>query len=82
MAALALLFAFQQIRPAPFVVLDEVDAALDLANVASLAKYLIAHSKDTQFIVVSLKQKLFEHANNLVGVYKREQTSRILAIKV
>ena len=81
-AALALLFAFQQIRPAPFVVLDEVDAALDLANVASLAKYLIAHSKDTQFIVVSLKQKLFEHANNLVGVYKREQTSRILAIKV
>lgn len=81
MAALAFLFAFQKQHKAPFVVLDEADAALDFANVASLARYLTQNSKDTQFIVVSLKQRLYEHASHLVGVYKHS-TSKVVTLKL
>lgn len=69
--------AFPSYRPAPFFVLDEVDAALDNANVAKLANYLSHLSAPTsattspcQFIVISLKSSLYERANRLVGVYK------------
>ncbi|KAJ2910478.1 Structural maintenance of chromosomes protein 1 [Coemansia aciculifera] len=142
-AALALLFSLQTFRPAPFFVLDEVDAALDLANVAKLANYLREHARSAsssedvpperrvddgaddvavdigdgdaadsshyslrqsarvkrpdsaageqpapakdasfQFIVISLKQALFERAQSLVGIYRdqQENSSRILTV--
>lgn len=68
-AALALLFALAAYRPAPFFVLDEVDAALDSANLARVAAYLRKRSRETQFILISLKDRLYDKADGLVGVY-------------
>lgn len=82
-AALALLFAVHSYRPAPFFILDEVDAALDNTNVSKVARYIKKHSSDDfQFIIISLKNTFYEMAQSLVGVYKdnEELTSRVLTI--
>lgn len=75
MAALALLFAVHGYQPSPFFVLDEVDAALDNANVAKIANYIREHARPgMQFIVISLKTSLFQESEALVGIY-RDQTA-------
>ncbi|KAI8051447.1 P-loop containing nucleoside triphosphate hydrolase protein [Syncephalis plumigaleata] len=84
-AAFALLLAIHSYRPAPFFVMDEVDAALDNANVARIASYINEQClrEQAQFIVISLKNSLYECAQSLVGVY-RDQTassSRVLTLK-
>lgn len=71
MAALALLFAVHSYQPSPFFVLDEVDAALDNANVAKIANYIRDHAgPGMQFIVISLKTGLFQGSEALVGIYR------------
>ena len=71
MAALALLFAIHSYQPSPFFVLDEVDAALDNANVDKIKKYIREHAgPGMQFIVISLKTGLFQDSESLVGVYR------------
>eukprot|EP00917_Polyrhabdina_sp_WS-2016_P013130 GHVP01028920.1.p1 GENE.GHVP01028920.1~~GHVP01028920.1.p1 ORF type:complete len:1122 (+),score=296.03 GHVP01028920.1:468-3833(+) len=72
MAATALLFALQAYHPAPFFIVDEVDAALDPKNVASLGKYF--RSVPFQILVITLKDKLFSQADLLVGVFKEIDT--------
>ncbi|KAK9476761.1 RecF/RecN/SMC protein [Lipomyces japonicus] len=82
-AALALLFAIHSYRPSPFFVLDEVDAALDNANVAKIANYIHDHAgPGFQFIVISLKNALFERSDSLVGIYRAqaENSSRVLTL--
>jgi len=82
-AALALLFAIHSYQPAPFFVLDEVDAALDNTNVAKIANYIRAHaSDDFQFIVISLKGSLYERGHSLVGIYRDQEvnSSRTLTL--
>ncbi|KAH0579770.1 hypothetical protein H2248_002607 [Termitomyces sp. 'cryptogamus'] len=82
-AALALLFAIHSYQPAPFFVLDEVDAALDNTNVAKIANYIRAHASDVfQFIVISLKGSLYERGNSLVGIYRDQEinSSRTLTL--
>jgi structural maintenance of chromosome 1 len=80
MAALALLFAIHSYQPSPFFVLDEVDAALDNANVAKIANYIRSHAKrNFQFIVISLKHGLYEKSQALVGVC-RDQEKRSSAV--
>ncbi|KAI8927149.1 RecF/RecN/SMC [Entophlyctis helioformis] len=82
-AALALLFAIHSFRPAPFFVLDEVDAALDNTNVARVTQYIRTHaSADMQFVVISLKPGFYEHAESLVGVYRDQsaRSSRVLTM--
>ncbi|KAF9479327.1 condensin complex subunit SMC1 [Pholiota conissans] len=82
-AALALLFAIHSYQPAPFFVLDEVDAALDNTNVAKIANYIRAHASDTfQFIVISLKGSLYERGHSLVGIYRDQEvnSSRTLTL--
>lgn len=75
MAALALLFAIHSYQPSPFFVLDEVDAALDNANVQKLVTYVRSHAgPGMQFIVISLKTGFFQGSEALVGVY-RDQTA-------
>lgn len=70
-AALALLFAIHSYHPSPFFVLDEVDAALDNANVGKIANYISKHKgPNFQFIIISLKNSLFEQSDTLVGIYK------------
>lgn len=74
-AALALLFAIHSFSPSPFFVLDEVDAALDNANVAKVARYIKEHAQPgMQFIVISLKAGLFQESECLVGIM-RDQTA-------
>ncbi|KAK4689768.1 structural maintenance of chromosome 1, partial [Tremellales sp. Uapishka_1] len=83
MAALALLFAIHSFHPAPFFVLDEVDSALDPTNVAKLARFVREQAeKDVQFLIISLKSTLYEHADGLVGVYREqeENSSRTLTL--
>ncbi|KAJ8515491.1 hypothetical protein ONZ45_g7107 [Pleurotus djamor] len=82
-AALALLFAIHSYQPAPFFVLDEVDAALDNTNVAKVANYIRTHASDTfQFIVISLKGSLYEKGHSLVGIYRDQDvnSSRTLTL--
>lgn len=70
-AALALLFAIHSYHPSPFFVLDEVDAALDNANVSKIANYISKHKgPNFQFIIISLKNNLFEQSDTLVGIYR------------
>lgn len=74
MAALALLFAIHLWRPLPFFVLDEIDAALDNANVARIVEYIRNHAgPDFQFIVISLKNNFYSHLDALVGIYREQE---------
>ncbi|KAI8575705.1 hypothetical protein K450DRAFT_260414 [Umbelopsis ramanniana AG] len=85
MAALALLFAIHSYHPSPFFVLDEVDAALDNANVSKIATYIREHSNDKfQFIVISLKSMLYQKAESLVGIYRDQEinSSRVLTLSL
>ncbi|KAI0461035.1 hypothetical protein LJB42_001365 [Komagataella kurtzmanii] len=80
-AALALLFAIHSYKPSPFFVLDEVDAALDNANVNRLANYIVKNASPTfQFIVISLKNSLFEKADALVGIYREQRLNSSKAV--
>ncbi|KAJ7098698.1 condensin complex subunit SMC1 [Mycena belliarum] len=82
-AALALLFAIHSYQPAPFFVLDEVDAALDNTNVAKIANYIQSQASDAfQFIVISLKGSLYERGDSLVGIYRDQDvnSSRTLTL--
>ncbi|CCC69390.1 hypothetical protein NCAS_0C04000 [Naumovozyma castellii] len=82
-AALALLFAINAYQPSPFFVLDEVDAALDITNVERIAAYIRRHGNpDLQFIVISLKNTMFEKSDALVGVYRQQQenSSKIVTL--
>ena len=84
-AALALLLAVQRYQPAPFFVLDEVDAALDNANVNKIAAYFKTHaSEDFQFIVISLKNSFYEKAEGLVGIYRDhdDSSSKLLTLRL
>ncbi|KAI8977063.1 RecF/RecN/SMC [Mycotypha africana] len=75
-AALALLFAIHSYQPSPFFVLDEVDAALDNNNVATVANYIRANANAAfQFIVISLKHTLYEKAKSLVGIYRDQEVN-------
>ncbi|GKY92407.1 hypothetical protein MPSEU_000211300 [Mayamaea pseudoterrestris] len=70
-AALSLLFAIHSYHPAPFFVMDEVDAALDNINLRKVCNYISRRSKDdVQCIVISLKDMFYEHAQSLVGICK------------
>lgn len=81
MAALALLFAVHSYQPSPFFVLDEVDAALDNANVARIANYIQVHAgPGMQFIVISLKTGLFQSSEALVGIYRDQSANSSKAL--
>ena len=67
-AALALLFAINSYSPAPFIVLDEVDAALDARNVAKVTRFIQSRREEQQCVIISLKQSFFEKADGLVGI--------------
>jgi len=69
-AALALLFAIHSYQPAPFFVLDEIDAALDNTNINRVANYIIQQTTHSfQCIVISLKEEFYCRADALIGIY-------------
>jgi chromosome segregation protein len=83
LTAIALLFAILRVRPVPFCVLDEVEAALDDANVSRYAKYLKIFSKDTQFIVITHRKGTMEEADVLYGVTMQESgVSKLVSVRL
>ncbi len=81
--ALALIFAIQMYKPAPFYALDEIDMFLDGVNVSRVAKLIKERSKDAQFIVVSLRKPMLEKADAIVGVTMgKDNSSTVTGIKV
>ena len=83
LTAIAILFAILKLRPMPFVVLDEIEAALDDANVERFANYINNFAQDTQFIVITYKKVTMEHADALYGVTMQEKgVSKIVSVKL
>lgn len=83
LTAIAILFAILKLRPMPFCLLDEIEAALDDANVERFAKYLHRFSKDTQFIVITHRKPTMELADSLYGVTMEEKgVSKIVSVKL
>ena len=81
--AIALYFAILKVRPTPFVVMDEIEAALDDNNVARFAQYMRAMADKTQFIVITHRRGTMEEADALYGVTMQEQgVSRMLSLNL
>ncbi|MBQ3471691.1 MAG: AAA family ATPase, partial [Clostridia bacterium] len=81
--AIALLFAILRVKPAPFCILDEIDAALDDVNVARFATYLKNYTDQTQFIVITHRRGTMEAANILYGVTMQEKgVSKLLSLHI
>jgi chromosome segregation protein len=81
LTAIALVFAIFQLNPAPFCLLDEVDAPLDDANTERYAKLVTKMSSETQFLYISHNKIAMEMAEQLIGVTMQEQgVSRIVAV--
>ena len=73
LTAIALLFAIQNLKPSPFCLLDEIEAALDDSNVSRYAKYLHKLTKYTQFIVITHRKGTMEAADRLYGITMQEK---------
>ncbi|MBR0382165.1 MAG: chromosome segregation protein SMC [Eubacterium sp.] len=73
LTAIALLFAIQNLKPSPFCLLDEIEAALDDANIIRFSRYLKRLSKDTQFIVITHRRGTMSAADSLYGITMQEK---------
>ncbi len=81
--AIAIYFAILKVNPAPFCILDEIEAALDEANVDRCAEYLLTLSGDTQFIAITHRRGTMEHADRLYGVTMQEEgVSKLLELSL
>ena len=73
LTAISLLFAIQNLKPSPFCLLDEIEAALDDSNVGRFAKYLHKLTKNTQFIIITHRKGTMESADRLYGITMQEK---------
>ena len=81
LTAICLIFAILKVKPAPFIVLDEVEAALDEENVNMFGEYLLNVKKDSQFILITHKKKMMEFADILYGVTMQESgVSKLVSV--
>lgn len=83
LTAISLLFAILRVRPVPFCILDEVEAALDEVNVDNFGKFLSKFKGDTQFIIITHKKKTMEYADVLYGITMQESgVSKLVSVKL
>ncbi len=83
LTAISLLFAILNVKPLPFVVLDEVEAALDEANVDIFGKFLVDRKDSTEFIIITHKKKTMEYADTLYGITMQESgVSKVVSVKL
>ena len=80
LASLALVFALHHVKPTPVYVLDEIDAALDFRNVSIVARYVLERAVGAQFIIISLRNNMFELAHQLVGISKVRDVTQSIAL--
>lgn len=80
LSSLALIFALHHIKPTPIYVMDEIDAALDFRNVSIVANYVLRQASGAQFIIISLRNNMFEMAHQLVGVCKVNDVTSTLVL--
>uniref|UniRef100_A0A914I5F6 Structural maintenance of chromosomes protein 4 n=1 Tax=Globodera rostochiensis TaxID=31243 RepID=A0A914I5F6_GLORO len=80
LASLSLVFGLHKYKPTPLYVMDEIDAALDFRNVSIIANYLLERTRNAQFIVISLRNQMYEKANRLIGIYKVNDCTRNVVV--
>jgi structural maintenance of chromosome 4 len=80
LSSLALVFALHHFKPTPLYVMDEIDAALDFKNVSIVANYIKERTRNAQFIIISLRNNMFELADRLVGIYKTNNCTKSVTI--
>jgi ABC-type multidrug transport system ATPase subunit len=80
LSSLALVFALHHYKPTPLYVMDEIDAALDYKNVSIVANYIKERTKNAQFIIISLRNNMFELADRLVGIYKTHNATKSVTV--
>ncbi|KAF9472577.1 hypothetical protein BDN70DRAFT_886856 [Pholiota conissans] len=80
LSSLALVFALHVFKPTPLYFMDEIDAALDFRNVSIVANYIKDRTKNAQFIIISLRNDMFELSHRLIGIYKTSNATRSISI--
>ncbi|TYZ67102.1 hypothetical protein PybrP1_002836 [[Pythium] brassicae (nom. inval.)] len=80
LASLALVFALHHYKPTPLYVMDEIDAALDFKNVSIVGNYIKQRTRNAQFVIISLRNNMFELADRLVGIYKTHDATKSVTI--
>lgn len=79
LSSLALIFALHYYKPSPLYVMDEIDAALDFKNVSIVGNYIKERTKNTQFLIISLRNNMYELSDRLIGIYKTYNSTKSLA---
>ncbi|KAG0324418.1 hypothetical protein BGZ99_001886 [Dissophora globulifera] len=80
LSSLALVFALHHFKPTPLYVMDEIDAALDFRNVSIVANYIKERTRNAQFVIISLRNNMFELADRLVGIYKTDNKTKSISV--
>ncbi|KAL0952089.1 hypothetical protein HGRIS_008725 [Hohenbuehelia grisea] len=80
LSSLALVFALHVFKPTPLYFMDEIDAALDFRNVSIVANYIKDRTKNAQFIIISLRNDMFELSHRLIGIYKTSNATQSISI--
>jgi len=78
LSSLSLIFALHYYKPTPLYFMDEIDAALDFKNVSIVADYIKKRTNDAQFIIISLRNNMFDLADKLIGVYKTFDKTKVI----
>ena len=82
LSSLSLVFALHTLRPSPFYVMDEIDAALDYRNVSIISEYIQQQAKfNTQFIVISLREHMFYNTERFVAIYKVDEQTKTISLE-
>ncbi|KAI8101201.1 hypothetical protein M9435_001309 [Picochlorum sp. BPE23] len=80
LSSLSLVFALHHFKPTPLYVMDEIDAALDFKNVSIVGNYIRERTKNAQFVIISLRNNMFELADRLVGIYKTDNATKSIPL--